>query len=303
MSRLSGWLLTDDGHAVAGAEGLVESLEFWFAGSSGAAWRGDDENGLPAMLDSVPGWWGWDSWDHSQKAENLRMLLDSARDRTALIPPGDELAHRLTGVWQGEWWRGADEYGLACALDQLPGWESWAVPDLTLETLRAWLTPLPSEWDAEAGAEHARQVDGAAPDGHQPELDESVNPPRWRRKAADAEEFEHYHQDDDVWERHRDGLWHRLHSDAFGWMAYDRPSGTWLDPATGHTRWRTFEEVGTPLAASPEDPVARLAEERNAALSEALVEIRQSGVSPATVTDEQITELLDQYVLEGIHAN
>lgn len=52
----------------------------------------------------------------------------------------------------------------------------------------------------------------------------------------------------------------------------------------------------------PEEPVAQLAAERAAALSEALDEIRQMGVSAEELSDEQVAELLDRAVLEQLNA-
>jgi hypothetical protein len=56
-----------------------------------------------------------------------------------------------------------------------------------------------------------------------------------------------------VWERTRpvggESHWHRHHSDAHGWLAYDGASNTWLDPA--HGQWRAHHEVGTAPSAGP----------------------------------------------------
>lgn len=71
---------------------------------------------------------------------------------------------------------------------------------------------------------------------------------RWQRQADDGAGFEHYHNEDGVWERRRgrdaDGLdvWQRFHSVTHGWLAYDRDSETWLDPDSNE--WRPHAQVG-----------------------------------------------------------
>jgi hypothetical protein len=94
-------------------------------------------------------------------------------------------------------------------------------------------------------------------DLRQSHFDEETN--RWRRWVDLDGEFEYYHQEDGVWERLHNGawerlhdvagtaLWHRYHSDQFGWVPYDTDSTSWLDPVTQYTVWRGYTEVGTPL--------------------------------------------------------
>lgn len=144
VGRLTGWLLTDDGRAADDAGNLVNLLSLWFRDPD--LWERDD-TGLAPLLDRTPGWSGWDSWQPAEKVEKLGLLLGTVRERVVLIPPEDELAVRLYQLWGNDTWRSADDIGLARAFDHLPDWSGWdSASDLTLETLRGWLTPLPTAW-------------------------------------------------------------------------------------------------------------------------------------------------------------
>lgn len=62
---------------------------------------------------------------------------------------------------------------------------------------------------------------------------------RWRRWDKADSEFEYYHDADAVWERRRDGEWHRFHADVKAWLRYDGPSKTWLYQG----EWRAYDAV------------------------------------------------------------
>lgn len=141
-ARLSGWLLDPAGSQVGMATQTCEKLDAWFSGDVGADWRGDGALGLGRALDVTPGW----DWSTSDKLASLAALVDDVRNRVRLVPPGHPLAAALDGVWGGASWRADGPAGLAQALDQLPGWQSWATPGLTLDTLHSSLTPLPGAW-------------------------------------------------------------------------------------------------------------------------------------------------------------
>ncbi|HET9897399.1 MAG TPA: hypothetical protein VFQ44_20910 [Streptosporangiaceae bacterium] len=101
--------------------------------------------------------------------------------------------------------------------------------------------------------------DAAGPaDSREPHFDAEVQ--RWRRWSDDGGEFEHYHNEDGVWERRRGTddagrtIWHRHHSAGYGWLRYDSKSDRWLDPKANE--WRPHAEVGIPAApvAPAEEP-------------------------------------------------
>jgi hypothetical protein len=141
---LSGWLLDLGDSQSDLATEVIGELDAWFTGEIGANWRNDDATGLASTLDVTPGW----DPGASGKLESLKALVDDVRLRVRLIPPGYPLAAVLDGVWGDDSWRREDSAGLARALDQLPGWQndSWVTPDLTLDTLRGWLDPVPAAW-------------------------------------------------------------------------------------------------------------------------------------------------------------
>jgi hypothetical protein len=167
------------------------------------------------------------------------------------------------------------------------------------------------------------QAPAAAADPAQPHFDTAAG--RWRRRSADGE-FEHYHDGDGVWERRRDQYWYRYHSDRFGWLAYDGPSMTWLDPTTGNTTWRGHDEVGQPPAGAPSpaaEPVAQepVAQEppaqepadgdqviesiealRERLQREGLQAAEAAGLVPGLVSAEQFLDYLDDQVLQGLTA-
>jgi hypothetical protein len=164
MERLSDWLMTGEGTLVTGTEGLAGILDTWFGDRN--AWQEDGTTGLAGTLDLTPGWSGWDGWNKTEKTENLRVLLETVRDRVVLVPPGDELAGDLDNLWGGEVWREAGDQGLAVALDQLPGWEGWdGDTGLSLDMLRGWLTPLPEAWTGVPEGDDGDQVELATATG------------------------------------------------------------------------------------------------------------------------------------------
>jgi len=193
-----------------------------------------------------------------------------------------------------------------------------------------------------------RYIDGElqAPtvlDLRQSHFDEETQ--RWRRWAEEDGEFEYYHQDDGIWERLHDGawerlhdiagaaLWHRHHSDQFGWMPYDKGSASWLDPFTQYTLWRSYSEVGTPLPqpaapeptpaeepvvveqlvteppVGPESPAAQeqaarqlveqIAVSRADVMARILEKIAQSGHA-SEVSEAQLAAALDSLVLTAV---
>jgi hypothetical protein len=256
MARLSGWLVTDEEEAVPGADGLVTLLDTWFGDR--ATWL-DDNEGLAPTLDETPGWSGWDSWNQTEKTENLRSLLETKRDRVVLIPPNDNLAEILTEVWQGDGWRYPDDGGLAQSLDGLSDWKGWESWDITLASLREWLTPLPAEW---TGAEPAEPAEEAQP-VQQVQPAPEVQPQPQSTQGVGVKEF--INETDGVPERvHPPGAdpatigvtpgvyWARHHDGVSAWLPYDAPSRTWLDPGTGE--WRPYERVGVVTSAATFDP-------------------------------------------------
>jgi len=74
---------------------------------------------------------------------------------------------------------------------------------------------------------------------------------RWRQWHEADGEFEYYHNVDGVWERLRDDQWHRRYNDSFGWLAYDEPSQTWLDPSPPVPTWRHSSDSRIPRCATP----------------------------------------------------
>ncbi len=85
----------------------------------------------------------------------------------------------------------------------------------------------------------------AAQDLTRPHYDPDTD--RWRRSAADGE---HEYQDraDGFWERSDGESWLRMHSEAAGWLPYDKGSRTWFYGDD----WRSYDEVAALLAAPPQ---------------------------------------------------
>ena len=144
---------------------------------------------------------------------------------------------------------------------------------------------------------------------------------RWRRWSDDGGEFEYYHNEDGVWERAptlaETTAWRRYHGRQFGWLHYDGPSDTWLDPTTQNTRWRPQNEVGMPLASattavpetaqkaaaqSPgpddddidEEADQLIVEEYERAVQEAIANVRASGITEDAVSDAEIVAIFDE---------
>lgn len=95
----------------------------------------------------------------------------------------------------------------------------------------------PSSWSA---VEVPAQDAATAPDLREQHFDAAKG--RWRRWNDTDNEFEHYHNDDGIWERERAGSWHRFHDGAGQWLRYDEPSTTWLHQG----RWLRHDEITAP---------------------------------------------------------
>jgi hypothetical protein len=132
---------------------------------------------------------------------------------------------------------------------------------------------------------------------------------RWRRWRDEDGEFEHYHNDDGVWERGRDGLWHRFHDDARQWLPYDEPSETWLyqdqwlgyDEVTGSTA-PTTDTGPTESAAEAPDTDDQILTSMATNLQAAIEAVRGMGVSEEDVSDEEIFMLFEQRTEEMLAA-
>jgi hypothetical protein len=148
---------------------------------------------------------------------------------------------------------------------------------------------------------------------------------RWRRWSDEAGGFEYYHDEDGVWERFKDGLFYRLHSAEFGWLAYDEESDTWLDTVIEDPQWRKRQEVGRPYAAelaeaevleeieildegeSIDEEDDELLDEsiealREELIAEALEAARQAGLVPDLVSEEEWEEFIDELVLAELQS-
>lgn len=68
---------------------------------------------------------------------------------------------------------------------------------------------------------------------------------RWRRAAGGV--YEYQHRDDLEWERTDGASWLRKHSDAAGWLPYDKNSGTWFHEG----RWQAHHEVAAAAVSAP----------------------------------------------------
>lgn len=94
------------------------------------------------------------------------------------------------------------------------------------------------------GGEAWRSIDDriAAQDPAQPHYDPGTD--RWRRAAGGV--YEYQHRDDLEWERTDGTSWLRKHSDAAGWLPYDKNSDTWFH----EDRWRAHHEVAEASASA-----------------------------------------------------
>ena len=201
---------------------------------------------------------------------------------------------------------------------------------------QVWEDPdVPGEFydDKENRYVHGELQNPTVEDLRQSHFDAETN--RWRRWSDAAGEFEYYHQDDGIWERLHDGawerlhdiagaaLWHRYHSDQFGWVPYDKKSATWLDPVTQYTLWRGYTEVGTllpqpaeakpvvvePVVAEPAPPVAQeqaagqlveqIAVSRAEVMARILEKAEQSGYA-SEFSEAQLAAVLDSLVLAAV---
>jgi hypothetical protein len=190
------------------------------------------------------------------------------------------------------------EYGYDALIARLTESGDYAGMDALFEHLRLALAGATEQDDT--GPEGATATDAA-----EQQFDEATG--RWRRYVDQDGEYEYHHTADDVWERSRDGLWHRFHDGAGRWLPYDEPSGTWLDGDD----WRPFAEVGTAATApeatpdtAPEVPPDGAADEPSAgdvvvaAMAkeyEAVVAgVRDMGVTQDELSDDEIFELFGQ---------
>ena len=123
-----------------------------------------------------------------------------------------------------------DDYGELC--DRLIETGDYADRNLILEHIRAMTLPKPTVTPTPTP-----QAAPTTPDLRENHFDPEKN--RWRRWNETDNEFEHFHNEDNVWERERGGLWHRFHDAAKQWLPYDGPSRTWLHDNT----WVAYDEV------------------------------------------------------------
>lgn len=95
-----------------------------------------------------------------------------------------------------------------------------------------------------AGGAAWRSIDDriAGQDPARPHYDPGTD--RWRRAAGGV--YEYQHRDDQQWERTDGTSWLRKHSDAAGWLPYDKNSGTWFHEG----RWQAHHEVAAAHAAA-----------------------------------------------------
>jgi len=224
----------------------------------------DGEHGFTALVTGLS-----DSGDYSGDS----LLFEHLRLVTLAVPA--EL-HGMGEEWAGSWISADHEGARVYAGDRYAA-------------LSAWF-PLP--------------LDDSAPDAPEadplvPRLDEATG--RWRRFAQQDGEYEYHHLGDDVWERVRDGLWHRHHDGAGRWLAYDEPSRTWLDGG----QWRHHDDVGKDAVPDPAPPADAVPTEETPAEDvvltamateyEATVKgVRELGISPDELSDDEIFELFGQ---------
>jgi hypothetical protein len=121
---------------------------------------------------------------------------------------------------------------------------------------------------------------------------------RWRRWVAEDNEYEYHDDTDDQWERARAGSWCRYHGNRFGWLAYDRPSMTWLDPTTPQPQWRSHQEIGTPVGSPVDDE--KVVATREHLQAEGLKAAEQAGLVPGRVSADDWRAYFDKHVLTAL---
>lgn len=87
-----------------------------------------------------------------------------------------------------------------------------------------------------------------AQDRAEPHYDPETD--RWRR-PAEGGVYEYQDRDDEAWERTDGASWLRKHSDAAGWLPYNKASGRWFYQG----QWRDRDAVGAPVAPPAESRV------------------------------------------------
>ena len=214
----------------------------------------DGEHGYDALMSQL-----MNSGDYT----GVDILFEHLR-LVALAGPAEH--YDMGPEWAGLWISADHQGAQVCAGLRFAALADWA--------------PLPFD-----GGTQTTEPDPAAQ-----QLDETTG--RWRRYVEQDGEYEYHHTADDVWERSRDGLWHRFHDRAGRWLPYDEASGTWLDG----DQWRPVEEVGVPAPAADDEPAAgevvaaAMAKEFQAVVAG----VRELGVTPEEMSDDEIYELFGQ---------
>lgn len=261
-------LVDDLAPACAGATSF-ESFDSTVRG--GRADLVDGEYGYDALISRLT-----DAGDYA----GVDVLFEHLR-LVALAVPAER--YDMGQEWAGLWISADHQGARVCAGERFATLAEWA--------------PLPF-------GDGEQQATGTAPTEQQ--LDEATG--RWRRYAEQDDEYEYHHTADDVWERSRDGLWHRFHDGAGRWLAYDEPSRTWLDG----DQWRPFEQVGTAATApaatpgtAPEvTPDAEPSDDPSAGdvvvtamateFETVVAGVRDMGITQDELSDDEIFELFGQ---------
>jgi hypothetical protein len=250
-------------------EKLVDELAPLCSGAT--SFESFDDAVRGGRADLVDGEYGYDALMSRLMNSGDYTGVDILFEHLRLVALAGPAEHFDMGpAWAGLW-ISADHHGAqVCAGLRFAALADWA--------------PLPFD--------SGEQTTGADPAAQQ--LDEATG--RWRRYVEQDDEYEYHHTADDVWERSRDSLWHRFHDRAGRWLAYDEPSGTWLDG----DRWRPFEEVGAPVTVADDeaDDEASAGEVVAAALAAefrtVVAGVRALGVTAEEMSDDEIYELFGQ---------